>query len=142
MTKTLCVLLSIFLTLTMTVPLMAQTVTPVLSQGQQDFIKALCLTLLSDPETPGDVLAPGLTADRFCDARVADAFLIANWTDLLAKHNLLTLVATDNQTRIIALEAATTVDVVALEARVVLLETQVATLEAALVSVKTALNTP
>ena len=129
--------------------LYAQTTPPVLTLTQQAFIKEICLALLSDPSTPGEFLAPGLTADRWCDARVVDAFLVANWTDLLVKHNALTLVATDNQTRIVSLEAATTVDVVALETQVVALatavatlENQVAALEAALASVKTALGTP
>ena len=112
----------------------AQTTTPVLSQSQQDFIKALCLTLLNDPETPGNVLAPGLTADRWCDARVTDAFMVANWDALLASNN-------NHETRITVLEVPAAIDVVALEARVVLLETQVAALEAALTSVKTALAT-
>ena len=134
--------------LTFTPALYAQTTPPVLTLTQQAFIKALCLTLLSSPDTPGEILAPGLTADRFCEARVVDAFFLANWTDLLAKHNVLTLVVTDNQTRIISLEAATTVDVVALEARTTTLEgqmtalqSQVAALEAALASVKSALGT-
>ncbi|KKL20565.1 hypothetical protein LCGC14_2454190 [marine sediment metagenome] len=129
--------------------LYAQTTPPVLTLTQQAFIKEICLALLSDPSTPGEFLAPGLTADRWCDARVVDAFLVANWTDLLVKHNILTLVATDNQTRIVSLEAATTVDVVALEARtttlegqVAVLQSQVATLEAALASVKAALSIP
>ncbi len=113
----------------------AQTPTPVLSQQQQDFIKALCLTLLSDPETPGNVLAPGMTADRWCDARVTDAFMVANWDALLASNN-------NHESRITVLEVPAAIDVVALEARVVLLETQVAILEAALTSVKTALGTP
>ena len=85
--------------------LYAQTTPPVLTLTQQAFIKALCLTLLGSPNTPGEILAPGLTADRFCEARVVDAFFLANWADLLAKHNILTLVVTDNQTRIITLEA-------------------------------------
>lgn len=113
----------------------AQSPTPILSQLQQDFIKSLCLTLLSDPGTPGNVLAPGMTADRWCDARVTDAFMVANWDALLASNN-------NHETRITVLEVPAAIDVVALEARVVLLETQVAVLEAALVSVKTALNTP
>ena len=113
----------------------AQAPTPVLSQQQQDFIKALCLTLLNDPATPGNVLAPGLTADRWCDARVTDAFMVANWDALLASNN-------NHEARITVLEVPAAIDVVALEARVVLLETQVAVLEDALTSVKTALATP
>ena len=86
--------------------LYAQTTPPVLTLTQQAFIKALCLTLLSSPDTPGEFLVPGLTADRFCEARVVDAFFLANWADLLAKHNILTLVAADNQKRIVVLETS------------------------------------
>lgn len=128
--------------LTFTPALYAQTATPVLSPVQQEFIRTLCLNLLSSPDTPGELLAPGLTPDRFCEARVVDAFFLANWTDLLAKHNGQVVIVTDHEARIVVLEAATPVDVTALQASVTSLSARVVILEAALESIKTALGTP
>jgi hypothetical protein len=127
--------------LTFTPALYAQTTTPVLSQEQQDFVRALCLTAANDPDTPGELLPPGMTAEQFADACVVVAFYIANDSDFKDKYNALTLVVTDNRTRIVALESATPVDVTVLETKVATLENQVAALEAALASVKAALGT-
>ena len=133
--KRLLLLCCLTTSLIFTPVLYAQTTPPVLTLTQQAFVKALCITVATDPDTPGAILPPGMTADQFGDACVVAAFYIANDKDLRDKFNVLTGIVISHGTRLDILEAATPPDVTALQA-------QVASLEAALAAVTLALTTP